>query len=116
MSVEQAPQLLDVAELRGVENRVQRPLLRRSKGVATLDVAGQELDGIVTFGLGDLVNGAAVLIGGRRIETLSECAANRLDVAGAGGGEDAPADAGIDVGLERAPARKAVVARDCKLG
>jgi hypothetical protein len=60
----------------------------------------------VAFGLGDLVNGAPVLIEGRRIKTLRECAANRLDAAGAGGGKDALADAGIDVGLQRAPARK----------
>jgi hypothetical protein len=70
----------------------------------------------VTFRLGDLVNSAAVLAGGRGIKTLCECATNRLDVAGAGGCEDALADAGIDVGLQRAPARKAVVARDRKLG
>jgi hypothetical protein len=116
MSVEQAAELVDVAELHGVENRVQRPLLRWSTGVATLDVAGQELDGIVTLRLGDLVNGAGVLTSGRGIKTLRECAANRLDAAGAGGGKDALADAGIDVGLQRAPARKAVVVRDCKLG
>ena len=41
--------------------------------------------------LGNLVDGAAVAVGCCRIEARSEGAPDRLDVAGAGGGEDAVA-------------------------
>ena len=70
----------------------------------------------MTASLADLVDGAAVIVGEARIESAFEGAANGLDIAGAGRSEHALARDLIDMGLERPPARKAVVARDRELG
>jgi hypothetical protein len=62
------------------------------------------------------VDGAAVIVGEARIEPALEGAANGLDITGTRRREHAPAGDLVDMGLERPPARKAVVARDRELG
>lgn len=59
--------------------------------VALLKLAGEQLDRLVPARLGDLVNGSPVVIGCAGIEPGLEGAANRLDVARAGGVERPPA-------------------------
>ena len=121
MGVEQPGELVEAALLRGGEDRVDRLLLLRCARLAALDVAGEQLDRLVPLGLGDLVNGTAVVVGGGGIEAGREGAADLLDIARTGCFKHAFAfrPGGIklvDVRLELPPAGKAVLARQRKLG
>ena len=66
-----------------------RPTACGTIGVARLDIAGQQLDRRVPAGLADLVDGAAVVVGEARIESVRESTANGFDIAGARRGEHA---------------------------
>jgi hypothetical protein len=115
MGVEQPSQFVDAALCRGIEDGVDRlPHLRRVGG-ETDQVAREQLDRLVPFRLGDLVDGAAVVVGGVRVEAGVEGAPHGFDVARPRGGEDPLAAHAVDMGLELAPAREAVVAGDHEL-
>ncbi len=110
----------DIAGLRGDHDGLHLVLLGLRVEAPALDTLREDLDVGVTQLLGDLVDRAAVAIRRRRIKTLLERAAHRLDVAVACGGKDARAPAGhaidvVDVRLQRAPAGKAMVSGDGKL-
>jgi hypothetical protein len=115
MGIEQSAKLVDLALLGGIEHRVERPFYHGGTMAARLEIARKQLDRVVAPRFADLVDGAAVIISEARIESALEGAANSLNIAGAGGGEHSLAGDVIDMGLERPPARKAVVARDREL-
>ena len=56
-----------------------------------LDIAGKQLDGLMPAILGDLMNRAAVGVGRCGIKARRKGATDGLDVAGAGGFENAVA-------------------------
>ena len=120
MGVEQASELVGAAVLRSVEDGVDRPLHLRRARRALLEFAGEQLDRFVPRLLGDLVHAAAVIVGRAGIEAGLEGAADRLDIAGAGGVEDRFAVRfrrrhPVDMRLELPPAGEAIVARDGEL-
>jgi hypothetical protein len=121
MRVEQSAKIIRPALIGGRENGVDRlPYLRRPP-LGALDVAGEKLDRFVPLGLGDLVNGAAVVVGGVGVEARLEGATNRLDIAGARGVEDMLALASrrielVDMRLELTPTGEAIFARERELG
>src|SRR5215468_5449918 len=116
MRIEQPAELVGATLLCSVEDGVDR-LLHRGGAIATLlEIAGKELDRLVAAGLADLVDGATVIVGQARIKSALEGAPNGLDIAATGRGEHALAGDLVDMGLERSPARKAIVARDRELG
>ena len=65
---------------------------------------------------GDLMNGAASLIGRAGVEAGLECSTDGVQVAVARGREGPFADAVVDGGLERPPACETVLAGDEQLG
>src|SRR2546427_5204205 len=65
---------------------------------------------------GDLLNGAASLIGRAGVEAGLECSTDGVQVAVARGREGPFADAVVDGGLERPPACETVLAGDEQLG
>ena len=120
MGVEPPTQGLRLALPCGIEDAVDRLHQLARARLASVQVADEKLDRLVAVRLGDLVNGAAVLIGRARIESGLEGAADRLDVACAGGAKDLPvlrptAIESVDMGLECTPALEAVVSRDVEL-
>ena len=88
MGVEQSREVVDAALVRGVEDGVDRLLHLRRAAVPALEVADQQLDRLVPELLGDLVNGAAVVVGRAGVEAGLEGAPHRLDVTGARRVED----------------------------
>jgi hypothetical protein len=81
-----------------------------------LEIAGKKLNRLVAAGLADLVDGSAIIVSEAWIESALKGAANGLDIARACGGEHPLEGDLVDMGLERPPARKAVVACDRELG
>jgi hypothetical protein len=116
MRIERSAELVDLALLGGIEHRVECPFYHGGTMAARREIARKQLDRVVARRFADLVDGAAVIIGEARIESALEGAANSLNIAGAGGGEHSLAGDVIDMGLERPPARKAVVASNRELG
>jgi hypothetical protein len=120
MRVEQSAKVIGSALIGGRENGVDRMPHFRRASFAALDVAREKLDRLVPVSLGDLVDGAAVVVGRAGVEAGVEGAANRLDIAGAGGVEHALALAThrielIDMRLELTPTGEAVFAREREL-
>jgi hypothetical protein len=119
MIPQEAAELIGAAFLGGLEDRADRLRHRGGTVAGLLEFTREQLDRRVAEGLADLVNAAAVIVGEARIESALEGAANGLDIARARRGEHALAgdlvDMSLDMGLERPPARKSVVARHCQL-
>jgi hypothetical protein len=83
--VEQARELLGAAVLGGLENGVDRLLLRGRPRIELLEFAGEQLDGLVAAHLADLVNRSAIVVGPAGIEAVHERATDGIGIAGAGG-------------------------------
>src|SRR5262249_34113158 len=89
MCVEQSAQIIGPASIGGLEDGIDcLPHFRRPP-LVVLHVAAEKLDRLVPVSLGDLVDGAAVVVGRAGIEARLEGVADRLGIAGAGGIEDA---------------------------
>src|SRR5262245_7893988 len=120
MRVEQSAKIIRPALIGGLENGVDGLSHFRRPPFAATDVAGEKLTRLVPVSLGDLVDGAAVVVGRAGIEAGVEGAANRLDIARAGGVEDALALAShrielVDMRLELTPTGEAIFAREREL-
>ena len=83
------PEHLEIAGLRRPHDGLDRLHLVVRTGFASLEIAGQHLDRLMSAVLGDLMDRAAVDVGRCGIEARREGAADGLDVAGAGGFENA---------------------------
>ena len=86
---------------------------------AALDVTCQHLDRRMAAILGNLIDRAAVDIGGRRVETRCKGAPDRCDIAGMSGRKHPKAShrrQAVDMGLERAPAAEAIIMGNLQLG
>ena len=114
--LQQAAQLGGVTERRGIVERRDSLQHHGRAALALLVLSHEELERSVAGALGDLVDTAARAVRGARVEAVPQRAPHGLDVAGAGGGEDALALGGVHGGLERAPGREAVVTRHQPLG
>src|SRR5687767_14710497 len=118
--VELLPQRLNVPRLRRAGDALHRLRFSAGADASALDVAREQLDGLMPAILGDLVNRPAVAIGSCRIEARCECTAHGVDVAGAGCLEHAIAVASgwidrLDMRFEGAPALEAIVIGDREL-
>jgi hypothetical protein len=121
MCVEAGAERVEIAGLRCPHDVLDRLHLVVGAGFAALDIAGHYLDRLMPQGLGDLMHRAAIGVGRRGIEARRKGAADGRDVAGACGFEDAVAVAkrrsdAVDMRLQRAPARKAIVMGKRELG
>jgi hypothetical protein len=76
----------------------------------------EQLELRVAQGLGDLMNGAAGLVGRPGVKAAFEGSADGVYIAVARGREDPFAGAPVDRGLELAPACEPVLAGDHQLG
>jgi hypothetical protein len=73
--------------LGGLEDGVDRLLLRGRPRIELLELAGEQLDRPGTASFGDLMNGAAVVVGRAGIEAVHQRAADGIGIARAGGVE-----------------------------
>src|SRR6516165_9212771 len=89
MRFEPKAQIIDLAPPCGIKNSVDRLHDIPRSGFPSLGIASQELERLELVCPGDLVDGAAVVIGCGRIETHRERAPDGLDVASVGRLEDA---------------------------
>jgi hypothetical protein len=88
IGIEQLRQFFDAAFFRCVKYGIDYLCLFRRMAIALLELAGEKLDRLVPVGLGDLVDGAAVMIDEAGIEAGLQRTANRFEIAPAGGLED----------------------------